>query len=380
LACCLSFRNVMTSPLFVPLQLRELTLSNRIVVAPMCQYSASHGNVADWHMMHLGSLSHSGAGLLVVEATAVSPEGRITHGCTGLWSDDNEAGFTRLLSAIHQYSAMPVGIQLAHAGRKASCKVPWEGGKQIPMSEGGWMTLAPSAIPYDIQDAPPLELDAEGLERVKNAFVQATHRANRAGFDLVELHAAHGYLLHQFLSPLSNQRADGYGGSLANRMRFVLEVFDAVRSAWPASKPLGVRVSATDWVAGGWDVDQTVELARALKERGCDYVHVSSGGLSPLQKIEAGPGFQVPLARRVKTETGIATIAVGLITEPKQAEAVISQESADLVALARGILYDPRWPWHAAAELGAQVQVPRQYWRSAPAEAHHLFVTDGSRV
>jgi 2,4-dienoyl-CoA reductase-like NADH-dependent reductase (Old Yellow Enzyme family) len=370
----------MTSPLFAPLQLRELTLSNRIVVAPMCQYSASHGNVADWHLMHLGTLSHSGAGLLVVEATAVSPEGRITHGCTGMWSDDNEVGFARLLSAIRQYSVMPVGIQLAHAGRKASCKVPWEGGKQIPLSEGGWRTVGPSDVPYDSQDAPPLALDFEGLARVKGAFVQATHRACRAGFDLVELHAAHGYLLHQFLSPLSNQRTDGYGGSLENRLRFPLEVFDAVRAVWPANKPLGVRVSATDWVEGGWDADQTVELAHALKERGCDYVHVSSGGLSPLQKIETGPGFQLPFARRVKTEAGIATIAVGFITEPKQAEAIISQGSSDLVALARGILYDPRWPWHAAAELGAQVQAPRQYWRSAPAEVRHLFVKDGSRA
>jgi 2,4-dienoyl-CoA reductase-like NADH-dependent reductase (Old Yellow Enzyme family) len=375
LAYRFSFSKAMTSPLFIPLQLRELSLTNRIVVAPMCQYSATNGNVADWHMMHLGSLSHSGAGLLVVEATAVSPEGRITHGCTGLWSDDNEAGFARLLSAIRQYSGMPVGIQLAHAGRKASCALPWQGGRQLSLAEGGWATLAPSPIAYDSTDSLPIVLDEEGLARIKEAFVQAARRADRLGFDLIELHAAHGYLLHQFLSPLSNQRTDKYGGSLDNRLRFPLEVFDAMRAVWPASKPLGMRVSATDWVAGGWDADQTVELARALKERGCDYLHVSSGGLSPLQKIEAAPGFQVPFARRVKTETGMVTIAVGLITQAKQAEAIIAQGSADLVALARGILYDPRWPWHAAAELGAQVQAPRQYWRSAPADVEHLFTS-----
>jgi 2,4-dienoyl-CoA reductase-like NADH-dependent reductase (Old Yellow Enzyme family) len=223
----------------------------------------------------------------------------------------------------------------------------------------------------------PTALDAAGLVRIRKAFVEAARRADRLGFDVVELHAAHGYLLHQFLSPLSNQRADDYGGSLENRMRFPLEVFDAVRAVWPSGKPLGVRVSATDWVTGGWNADQTVELARALKTRGCDFLHVSSGGLSPLQQIAASPGFQVPFARRVKSETGLASIAVGLITEPKQAEAIIAEGSADCVALARGILYDPRWPWHAAAELGAQVEAPPQYGRSAPAGAGQLFASAG---
>ncbi len=363
----------MTSPLFSQLKLRELSLRNRIVVAPMCQYSANHGNVGDWHMMHLGSLSHSGAGLLFVEATGVSPEGRITHGCTGLWSDANEAGFARLLAAIRRYSTIPVGIQLAHAGRKASCALPWEGGKQLQLDQGGWETLAPSPLPYADQDRAPTALDAAGLARIRDAFVEAARRADRLGFELVELHAAHGYLLHQFLSPLSNRRSDVYGGSLENRLRFPLEIFDAVRAVWPAHKPLGVRVSATDWVAGGWDDDQTVKLARALKTRGCDYLHVSSGGLSPRQQIVAGPGFQVPFARRVKTESELTTIAVGLITEAKQAETIVADGSADLVALARGILYDPRWPWHAAAELGAQIEAPPQYWRSAPPGVSPLF-------
>ena len=363
----------MTSPLFAPLRLRDLTLSNRIIVAPMCQYSAIEGNVTDWHLIHLGSLSHSGAGLLMVEATAVAPEGRITPACTGLWSDFNEASFARLLAAIRRYSAMPLGIQLAHAGRKASCALPWQAGRQLPLTAGGWTTLAPSPLRFADDDEIPAALDATGLVRVRDAFAEAAQRADRLGFDVVELHAAHGYLLHQFLSPLSNLRTDRYGGSLENRLRFPLEVFEAVRAVWPANKPLGVRVSATDWVAGGWAGEQTVELARILKARGCDFLHVSSGGLSPRQQITAAPGFQVPFARRVKTETGLTSIAVGLITEPRQAETIIAEGSADLVALARGILYDPRWPWHAAAELGARVQAPPQYWRSAPAEANQLF-------
>jgi 2,4-dienoyl-CoA reductase-like NADH-dependent reductase (Old Yellow Enzyme family) len=363
----------MTSPLFTSFHMRGLALANRIVVAPMCQYSAEDGSPSDWHLIHLGSLSHSGAGLLTVEATAVAPEGRITPGCTGLWSDANEAAFARVLAGVRRYSAMPVAIQLGHAGRKASCAVPWQGGRQLPAAQGGWTTLAPSPLPFIEDDRPPEALDAAGLARIREAFVQAVRRADRLGFDAVELHAAHGYLLHEFLSPLTNRRGDAYGGSLEGRLRFTLEVFEAMRAVWPEGKPLGVRVSATDWVEGGWDVDQTVALGRALKERGCDYIHVSSGGLSPRQQITAGPGFQVPFARRVRAETGLPTIAVGLITQAEQADALIADGSADLVALARGILYDPRWPWHAAAELGAQVQAPPQYWRSAPAEAGALF-------
>jgi 2,4-dienoyl-CoA reductase-like NADH-dependent reductase (Old Yellow Enzyme family) len=312
-------------------------------------------------------LSHSGAAMLIIEATAVEKDGRITPGCTGLWNDANEAAFARVLKAVRQYSSMPVGIQLSHAGRKASCVVPWHGGRQLPAHAGGWTTDAPSGISFHESDAAPLELDKAGLQRIRNAFMQAAQRADRLGIDVIELHAAHGYLLHQFLSPLANLRTDEYGGSLKNRMSFPLEVFAAVRAVWPEHKPLGVRVSATDWVEGGWDMEQTVALAAALKALGCDYIHVSSGGLSREQKVAIAPGYQVPFARRIKQETGLTTIAVGLITEPKQAEAIVTEGSADLVALARGILYDPRWPWHAAAELGAQISAPPQYWRSAPA-------------
>lgn len=354
----------MTSPLFSPLQLRQLALANRIVVAPMCQYSSVDGNVGDWHVMHLGNLSHSGAGLLIIEATGIIPEGRITPGCTGLWSDANEAAFARVLKAVRQYSSIPIAIQLAHAGRKASCAIPWKGGKQLPPGEGGWTTVAPSAIPFNDSDRAPAALDAAGIGRIREAFVQTARRADRLGIDAIEIHAAHGYLLHQFLSPLANQRTDEYGGSLENRMRLTLQVFEEVRAAWPQNKPLGIRVSASDWVEGGWDLEQTVQLAAALKARGCDYIHVSSGGLSPQQQIALAQGYQVPFARRIRQETGLTTIAVGLITEPKQAETIIAEGSADMVALARGMLYNPRWPWHAAAELGAQVSAPPQYWRS----------------
>ncbi len=357
----------MDSVLFTTFSLRTLTLPNRIVIAPMCQYAAQDGNVGDWHLMHLGQLSHSGAGLLIIEATAVSPEGRITPNCPGLWSDANEAAFARIFSAIRGYSSMPIGVQLAHAGRKASCAVPWQGGRQLPAQSGGWQTVAPSALPFYDSDAEPLALDQKGLARIRDAFVQAAQRADRLGVDVIEIHAAHGYLLHEFMSPLANARADEYGGSLENRLRFPLEVFDAVRAAWPAHKVLGMRISATDWVEGGWDLDQTLVLAAELKARGCDYLHVSGGGLSPKQQVPLGPGYQVPFARRIKQETGLTTIAVGLITEAKQAEAILAEGSADLVALARGMLYDPRWPWHAAAELGAQVSVPPQYWRSSTA-------------
>lgn len=363
----------MTSQLFTPYPLGGLTLPNRIVIAPMCQYSAQDGVVGDWHLMHLGNLSHSGAGLLIAEATAVSPEGRISDRCPGLWDDATESGWARVIAGIRQYSTMPLAIQLAHAGRKGGCGAPWQGGRQLPQNQGGWQTVAPSPLAFDAEDVPPLALDTAGIKRLVQAFVDAARRADRLGFDAVELHAAHGYLMHEFLSPLTNQRSDEYGGSLANRMRFPLEVFDAVRAVWPAHKALGMRVSATDWVDGGWTPEETVELARELKARGCDFIHVSSGGLSPAQQIKVGPGYQLPFARQVKQATGLPTIAVGLITEAKQAEAVITEGDADLVALARGILYDPRWPWHAAAELGAAVQAPPQFWRSAPRGAEGVF-------
>jgi 2,4-dienoyl-CoA reductase-like NADH-dependent reductase (Old Yellow Enzyme family) len=362
------------SHLFDPLQLPGLRLANRIVVAPMCQYSADEGSATDWHMLHLGHLALSGAGLLTIEATAVSAVGRITPQDLGLYSDANEAALARVLAAVRRYSPIPVALQLSHAGRKGSSRAPWEGGQQIPAGEArGWRAEAPSALAHSDGEEPPAALDADGLERVRNAFVAAALRAARLGIDAIELHGAHGYLLHQFLSPLANQRTDAYGGSLANRMRFPLEVFDAVRAAFPAGKPVWMRVSATDWVEGGWDVESTIAFGEALKARGCAALHVSSGGVSPRQQIRLGPGYQVPFAQRVKEAVGLPTIAVGLITQAEQAEAIVASGQADAVALARAMLYDPRWPWHAAAKLGAQVSAPPQYWRSQPREFKELF-------
>ncbi len=363
------------SRLFEPFHIGTLQLDNRIVVAPMCQYSATEGTPGDWHMIHLGNLALSGAGLMIVEATAVSPEGRITPGDLGLYSDENEAGIAHVLKAIRANSPIKVAIQLAHAGRKASSRAPWDGGLQIPLDEAGsWRALAPSALPHSPTEDAPLAIDVEGLQRIRDQFAATTKRAARLGFDGIELHAAHGYLLHEFLSPLANQRTDEYGGSLENRMRFVLELFDIVRAAFPVEKPVWVRVSATDWVEGGWDLDSTVALAQALKARGCAAIDVSSGGVSPLQKIPLSPGYQVPFARRIKADVGLPTIAVGLITEAEQAEAIIAKGDADAVALARAMLYDPRWPWHAAAKLVGQVPAPKQYWRSQPREFKDLFV------
>lgn len=368
-----------TPQLFTPYALGSLTLPNRIVIAPMCQYSADgSGNATDWHMIHLGSLALSGAGMLIIEATAVSPEGRISPDDLGLWSDANGAALGRVLDGVRRYSSMPLAIQLAHAGRKASSAVPWRGGQLLGPEEGGWRCLAPSAVAYSEQETAPEALDAAGLKRIRDAFAAAAARAARAGLDCVEVHAAHGYLLHEFLSPLSNCRDDAYGGSLENRLRFPLEVFDAVRAAFPAGRPVGMRISATDWVEGGWSVDESVVFAEALKARGCDFIHVSSGGLSPLQKIDLVPGYQVPFAERIRRETALPTIAVGLVTEAEQAEAVIANGQADLVGVARVMMYDPHWPWHAAAKLGAQVNAPRQYWRSAPRSAGDLFA--GARI
>lgn len=361
------------SQLFTPLSLRSLELPNRIAIAPMCQYSAQDGAATDWHLIHLGHLALSGAGLLLLEATAVQPEGRISPDDLGLWSDATEQALGRVLNAVRKYSAMPIGIQLAHAGRKASTQAPWKGGKNIPSHAGGWRTSAPSALPYDDHDETPLALDNAGLQRVRAAFADAARRADRLGIDTIEVHAAHGYLLHQFLSPLSNRREDAYGGSLENRMRFPLEVFDAVRASFNANKPVGIRISATDWVDGGWDLEQSVVFAQELKKRGCDFIDVSSGGLSAAQKIALGPGYQVPFAQRIREAAGMPTMAVGLITEAQQAEQIVASGQADMVALARGMLYDPRWPWHAAAQLGAQVSAPPQYWRSPPREAKDLF-------
>ncbi|WP_374247008.1 NADH:flavin oxidoreductase/NADH oxidase [Zoogloea sp.] len=367
------------STLFTPFTLGKLTLPNRIVIAPMCQYSADgDGNASDWHLIHLGSLALSGAGMLILEATAVSPEGRITPDCLGLWSDANAAALGRVLDGVRRHSAMPLAIQLAHAGRKASSAVPWAGGQLLSADEGGWTCVAPSALPYSATEPAPTALDADGLARIRDAFAAAARRAARIGLDCIELHGAHGYLLHEFLSPLSNIRDDAYGGSLENRMRFPLEVFDAVRAAFPAGRPVGMRISATDWVDGGWDLAQSVALAQALKARGCDFIHVSTGGLSPLQQFAVAPGFQVPFAAHIRRETGLPTVAVGLVTEAEQAEEIVANGQADLVGVARAMMYEPHWPWHAAARLGAQVNAPRQYWRSAPRNAGNLFA--GARI
>ncbi len=360
--------------LFEPLTVGGLTLTNRIVIAPMCQYSAVDGCMTDWHTIHLGHLALSGAGVLVIEATAVTPDGRISHGDVGLWDDRSEAAMAQVLARVRAHSDMPIAIQLAHAGRKASTELPWRGGKQIaPGSANGWQTVAPSALPFAEGENPPLALDRAGLRAIADAFAAAATRAARLDLAAVQLHMAHGYLLHQFLSPLANRRDDEYGGSLANRMRFPLEVFDAVRAVFPAERPVTVRLSGTDWVEGGWDAAQTVELAQALERRGCAAIHVSSGGLDPRQRIPIGPSYQVPLARAVKQAVSIPVVAVGLITDFEQAEAIVGTGDADLIALARGILYDPRWPWHAAAHLGAHIQPPPQYLRSQPHQHGDLF-------
>jgi 2,4-dienoyl-CoA reductase-like NADH-dependent reductase (Old Yellow Enzyme family) len=361
------------SNLFSPVTLRSVALPNRIVVSPMCQYSAEGGEANAWHMIHLGNLALSGAGMLCIEATAVEPDGRITPRDLGLWDDATEAALKPVLTAIRQYSKIAVVMQLAHAGRKASSQTPWDGGQLIPVAQGGWLPHAPSALPHKEGEAAPQPLDAAGLLRVREAFVASAKRAARLGMDGIEMHAAHGYLLHQFLSPIANQRTDEYGGSLKNRLRFPLEVFDAMRAVFPADKPVGVKVSATDWVEGGWDIEQTIAFAKELKERDVDWIAVSSGGISPLQKISLGPGYQVPFAQAVKEATGVNTVAVGLITEARQAEEIIASGKADLVALARAMLYDPRWPWHAAAELGATVEAPPPYWRAPPREQSALF-------
>jgi 2,4-dienoyl-CoA reductase-like NADH-dependent reductase (Old Yellow Enzyme family) len=360
--------------LFTPLDIGGLSLANRIVIAPMCQYSAIDGCMTDWHLIHLGQLALSGAALLTIEATAVVPEGRISWADVGLWSDDNEAAMRVVLESVRRWSPMPIAIQLAHAGRKASTEVPWGGGGQIhPEDPHGWQTEAPSAIPFGRSENAPTALDAAGLVRIRDAFVAAAGRAARLGIDAVQLHGAHGYLIHQFLSPLSNQRDDEYGGSLENRMRYPLELFDAVRAAFPSDRPVTMRVSGTDWAEGGWDVEQTVAFAQALEARGCAAIHVSSGGLTSTQAIPVGPSYQVPLARAVKQAVGIPVIAVGLITDFEQAEAIVGTGDADLIALARTILYDPRWPWHAAAHLGARVWAPNQYLRSQPRRYRDLF-------
>lgn len=349
--------------LFEPLQLRSVTLPNRVVLSPMCQYSATDGVPNNWHRIHLGRYATAGLGLIITEATHVSARARITPGCLGLYNAVQEAALAEIVADVKQFGPTPFGIQLAHAGRKASSDLPWRGGQSLqgPLA---WQTEAPSALPQGEGWHVPQALDDEGLARVKREFVEAAQRADRAGVDLIELHGAHGYLLHEFVSPISNRRNDSYGGTLDNRMRFPLEVFEAVRAVWPAHKPLGIRITGSDWMPGeGLEIADAVRYASALKELGADFVDVSSGGVSLQQKITTGPGYQVHFAEAVKQATGLVTMAVGMITEAEQAGAIVAEGKADLVAMARGLLHDPYWAWHAAEQLGAQVHVPPQYLR-----------------
>jgi 2,4-dienoyl-CoA reductase-like NADH-dependent reductase (Old Yellow Enzyme family) len=356
----------MTSALFSPLTLRSVELPNRVVVSPMCQYMSQDGDANDWHLMHLGQFAMGAAGLVITEATHVSAVGRISHRCLGLYSDSNEATLARVIEFCRRYGVAKLGIQLAHSGRKGSVQPPAQGGKPLGPGEQPWTTLAPSALAFGPGWHVPEALSRSGLGQVKQQFVDAARRAARIGFDLAELHVGHGYLLHEFLSPLSNQREDEYGGSATNRMRFPLEVFEAVRAVWPGERPLGVRVSATDWVDGGWTPEETLDFARALKSLGCDFLDVTSGQLDPRQQIPFAPGYNVPFSERVRKETGLVTMAVGMITRAVQAEQIVAEGRADLVAIARAMMDDPRWAWHAARELGAEAPYAPNYQRCHP--------------
>jgi NADPH2 dehydrogenase len=354
------------SALFSPIRLAELTLPNRIVVSPMCQYSANDGVASDWHMTHLGMLANSGAGLVIAEMTDVERHGRISHGCLGLYSDDCEAALTRVVDHCHHIGTAKIGVQLAHAGRKGSARAPWEGRDKGTAAPDPWPTIAPSAIPFGTEWATPRAMTTDDIARVRDAFAAAARRAVRVGFDAIEPHMAHGYLLHSFVSPLSNRRNDDYGGNLEGRMRFPLEVAHVVRAEVPKATPVGARITGTDWLDGGLGVDDAVVFARALKDAGFDYVDVSSGALTADAQRAPTPGFNVPFAETVKRETGIATRTVGLIATPHQAEAIVAEGKADMVALARAFLDDPHWGWHAATALGADVARPKQYLRAAP--------------
>jgi len=356
----------MTVKLFTPIQLGGITLPNRIVVSPMCQYSAADGAMSDWHTVHLGSLACSRAGLAIIEATGVTREGRISHGCTGLYSDLNEAAMKRAVQVYRGITSSPIGVQLAHAGRKGSAHVPWQGGKALGPGESPWQTVGPSALPFAEDWHTPRELSPADIRGLADAFAAAAGRALRIGLDLVELHSAHGYLLHQFLSPLSNQRADRYGGSLENRMRAPLEIARALREAWPRDRALGARITASDWAPGGFEAADATAYARELKALGFDYVCVSSGGAVAHQKIKVEPGYQVAFAEAVKRGAQLPAMAVGMIVEPEQAEEIVAGSRADMVALARAMLDDPRWVWHAAERFGVKLEYPPQYRRAHP--------------
>jgi 2,4-dienoyl-CoA reductase-like NADH-dependent reductase (Old Yellow Enzyme family) len=350
--------------LFSPLKIKSIELKNRIAVSPMCEYSSIDGFASDWHLVHLGSRAVGGAGLIISEAIAVSPEGRITYADLGIYKDEHIPKLKQITGFIHQHGAI-AGTQLAHAGRKASHEIPWKGGAQIPANHpNGWNAVAPSAVPFAENETPPVELDKEGIEKVKADFKAAAARAFAAGFKVIELHAAHGYLINEFLSPLSNHRTDEYGSAFENRIRFLLEVIDSVKEVWPEDHPLFVRISASEWTEGGWSVEDSVELSKILKEKGVDLVDCSSGGNIPHVKIPLKPGYQVEFAEKVRKESGVLTGAVGLITEAAQADQIIQSGQADLVLLARELLRDPYFPLHAAKQLGYDVKWPVQYERA----------------
>jgi 2,4-dienoyl-CoA reductase-like NADH-dependent reductase (Old Yellow Enzyme family) len=348
--------------LFSPLKIKNITLKNRIVMSPMCQYSSIDGFSNDWHMVHLGTRAIGGAGLIIFEASAVSPEGRITPSDLGIWKNEHVEGLSKIVSFIHRHGAT-TGIQLAHAGRKASCSVPRDGGKQLGVSDGGWQTVAPGDIPFKDEDNAPLALNSEGINKVISDFKIAAKRAHAAGFEIVEIHAAHGYLLHEFLSPISNNRSDEYGGSFENRIRLLLQVVDAVKSEWPAENPLFVRISATEWTEGGWTIEDSLSLANILKVKGVDLIDCSSGGNVYNVKIPLTPGYQVPLSQEVR-KAGILTGAVGLITTASLAESILQEDKADLVLFARELLRNPYFPLSAAKELGTDISWPVQYLRA----------------
>lgn len=351
------------SKLFEKLKLRGIEFRNRIWVSPMCQYSSLDGMPTDWHLVHLGSRAVGGAGLVIQEATAVSPEGRISPEDAGIWSDAHAEAYKRITKFIKEQGAV-AGIQLAHAGRKASTAAPWDGGKKVAESDGGWDVIAPSAIAFADDYPMPFEMSKTDIERVLDDFVKAARRSVEAGFEVVEIHAAHGYLLHEFLSPLSNKRVDEYGGSFENRIRFPLAVARAVREAIPENFPVFVRISATDWTEGGWDLEQSVEFCKLLKDAGIDLIDCSTGGNVPHAVIPIAQGYQVPFAAEIRAKAEIATAAVGMITEPKQAEEILQKGEADAVMIARQFLRDPYFPFHAARELGVEIEVPKQYGRA----------------
>ena len=355
------------SHLFSPITLRDVTFNNRVVVSPMCQYICHNdGAMHDWHLMHLGQFSMGAGALLFTEATHVSAAGRISPGCAGLWNDEQEAAMGRVATFCKEYGTAKLGTQIAHAGRKASCNTPLNGSAPLTDAQGAWPTLGPSPVGFAPDWHVPVEMDRGHMDKVKQEFVSAAVRSDRIGFDVLELHGGHGYLLNQFFSPLSNQRSDEYGGSLERRIAYPLEVFEAVRAAWPAHKPLGVRISAVDWVEGGSTVEDTVAFAQALEALGCDFIDITTGGVDHRQKITTGPGYQVEFASAVKRKLGIPVMAVGLIVSARQAESIIADGHADFVMLARGVMDDPHWAWHAAAELGVETIYPDQYFRCSP--------------